>query len=126
MATESLIQPVQLLLSFIFVIGLIFACAWLMRRTNGSRFLMNRQLKVTGSLSLGVKEKIVIVEVGQEQLVLGVCSQSINLLKTLDKPLEQADAAPMDFSDKLLNFVKRSSLEANKSDTNINKQDDSD
>ena len=81
MATESLIQPVQLLLSFIFVIGLIFACAWLMRRTNGSRFLINRQLKVTGSLSLGVKEKIVIVEVGQELVHLDAQLAAVHHLR---------------------------------------------
>ena len=45
-------------------------------------------MKVVASLPLGTKERIVVVEVNGEQLLLGVSQQQVTLLKTLESPLE--------------------------------------
>ena len=39
------------------------------------------------SLSLGPKERLVVVEVQNQQLLLGVSAQQITLLKTLDEAI---------------------------------------
>ena len=46
------------------------------------------QLKVIASLSLGVKERLIVAQVGEQQLVLGVTPQQITLIKNLEEPIE--------------------------------------
>ncbi|WP_113908310.1 flagellar biosynthetic protein FliO [Aliidiomarina celeris] len=66
------------------VLALIFILAWLARRFNITSALPARQgIKVVASHSLGTKEKLVVVEVANEQLLLGVTAHNIRLLKTL-------------------------------------------
>lgn len=52
-------------------------------------FANSRGLKIVTSLSLGTKERIVVIEVKGQQHVIGVTANQINHLITLDEPLEQ-------------------------------------
>ena len=68
-----------LLLSLLVVLGLFLALAWLARRflpAAGGRGAM----RVVASLSLGARERIVIVELAGEWLVLGVGGGQVQLL----------------------------------------------
>jgi len=44
-------------------------------------------MKVVASLSVGAKERVVVVEVNGQQLLLGVTAGGINTLHTLPEPL---------------------------------------
>jgi len=71
------------------VIALILGCAYLLRRFNGVAGTAGSHLKVIASKGLGQRERIVLVEIDDKWLVLGVTAQSINTLHTLDaKPIE--------------------------------------
>jgi flagellar protein FliO/FliZ len=84
---------VQMVFGLLLVLGLIFAAAWLFRRfTMGSMLGRFQPARVVSGVMVGPHERVVIVELGGEWLVLGVTSRSVNLLKTMDKP-PQADAA---------------------------------
>lgn len=76
----------SMLLSLLFVLGLILVSAWLLKKFNMVT-KQNAAMKVVASLPLGAKERIMVVQVGEEQLLLGVSGQQVNLLKTLDEPL---------------------------------------
>lgn len=75
------------------VLALIFALAWLVRRFGQGNFSSQRRLKVVGGTLLGGRERVVIVELGERWLVLGVTPQHVNLLTELERPADAAEPA---------------------------------
>lgn len=84
-ATASLIQVT---LALMLMVGLILGLSWLAKRFAQPLFQQNKQLRLIASLSLGVKEKIILVEVEGKQLVLGVTPQQITSLHVMDIPIQ--------------------------------------
>lgn len=85
---SSITNPQSVLsifLSLLVVIGIIFAFAYIMRRFNVTQ--SHGQLKVVASLSAGAREKIMVIQVGDEQHLVGVTAQNINHLSKLEAPL---------------------------------------
>ncbi|MBL4900001.1 MAG: flagellar biosynthetic protein FliO [Colwellia sp.] len=76
----------SMILSLLMVLALIFISALILKRFNFTQ-KNTGQLKVIASLSLGVKERLIVVQVGEQQLVLGVTSQQITLIKSLEEPI---------------------------------------
>lgn len=66
--------------TLVVVIGVILVCAWLLKRLGFQRNHGGERLRVVSSRSLGQRERVVIVEVENEWLVLGVTPQQINTL----------------------------------------------
>lgn len=81
----------QVALALIIVLGLIVVGAWLMRRFSLLPRAANGQLRVVSGVMVGTRERVVIVELGETWLVLGVTGEQVNLLHTLPRP-ENADA----------------------------------
>ncbi|TGG95967.1 flagellar biosynthetic protein FliO [Natronospirillum operosum] len=79
---------VTVILGLLVVIGLIFAFAWVVRRFNGSTTVNGRAIKVLAVTPLGAKEKLVLVAVGQQQLLLGVTAHQVTRLLELEEPLD--------------------------------------
>jgi flagellar protein FliO/FliZ len=115
-ASASLIQVT---IALLFMVGLIVGLAWLMKRFSHPLFQQQKHLRLVASLSLGVKEKIILVEVDGKQLVLGVTPQQITSLHVIDNPLKDSDSSegseknPLaekstasDFSKKLMEILK--------------------
>lgn len=76
----------QTLLSLALVIGLIFATAYFLRRFNGGGgFGSNGPLRVVGGLMLGPRERIVVLEIGEHWLVVGLTPGRMQTLHTLPK-----------------------------------------
>ncbi|MBS0339475.1 MAG: flagellar biosynthetic protein FliO [Proteobacteria bacterium] len=73
----------QAVLGMACVLGLILACAWLARRFGLQRLGGGNVVKVVSSTSVGQRERVVVVEVAGQWLVLGVTPQNINALHTL-------------------------------------------
>jgi flagellar protein FliO/FliZ len=78
---------ISIFLSLLLVIAIIFALAYIMRRFNVTQ-AGNGQMKVVASMMAGAKEKIMVIEVGDEQHLIGVTAHNINHLATLHTPLE--------------------------------------
>ncbi|MBW7984783.1 flagellar biosynthetic protein FliO [Enterobacillus tribolii] len=64
------------------IVLLILVIAWLARRVGLTPKTRSSLLNVRASCSLGARERIVVVEVDQRYLVLGVTSQTITHLHT--------------------------------------------
>lgn len=100
------------------VITLIFAMSWLVKRFGQGTFLSNSNMKIINSLSLGTKEKIVVVEIGERQLLLGVTANSIQTLHKLEAPLPVAakkvirkeKEEEFDFSSKIQEILSKNCL----------------
>jgi flagellar protein FliO/FliZ len=89
------------LFSLVLVVGLIFALGWLAKRMPGfQRGAGASSLRVVASVSLGPRDRAVVVDVGGTQLLLGVSQGGVRTLHTLDAPLPVAEApsAPSPFA----------------------------
>jgi len=79
----------QVTLGLVVVIALMFALAWLARRMRlvpGASH--NHALKVLAVLPLSNRERLALVQVGDQQLLLGVTANQINCLHELEKPID--------------------------------------
>lgn len=74
---------IRMLLSLLFIVGLIFILAWLVRKFNGGVLPANQDIKVLSSVSLSHKEKLITVQVEDQRLLLAVSPSGINKLTTL-------------------------------------------
>ena len=75
----------QMMAGLAVVLGAIAASAWFARRMGASAGGSARLLKVVSALSVGAKERVVIVEVGTQWMVLGVAPGRVSALATLPK-----------------------------------------
>ncbi|WP_129138478.1 flagellar biosynthetic protein FliO [Modicisalibacter coralii] len=75
-------------LALLVVIGVILLCSYLLRRLNAGRGQAGQHLKVVGSAAVGQKERVVIVEVQDTWLVLGVGGGQVNALHRMEAPDE--------------------------------------
>jgi flagellar protein FliO/FliZ len=66
------------------VLGVIVVLAWLAKRFNVSGMSISQSLKLQSVLSLGTKEKVVIVNVEGRRFLLGVTPHQINVLSELE------------------------------------------
>ncbi|CAN8141694.1 flagellar protein FliO/FliZ [uncultured Thiomicrorhabdus sp.] len=85
----------QIMLSLIFILLIIFAAAWLLRRYGRMPGVADGNLKVLGALSVGPRERILMLQVGKEQIVVGVTSSKISKLHNLAEPVEVAEPKPV-------------------------------
>lgn len=97
----SAMSLIQTLLGLLLVLGCIVLVAWLLKRSNSFHTAASGQLKVIAGLPLGTRERAVLVQVGDKQLLLGVTPQQVSLLHTLDTPISTEQAAQGDFANKL-------------------------
>jgi flagellar protein FliO/FliZ len=76
----------QMLLGLAFIIGLLLLGAYLLRRVNGGRaFGHTGPLRLVGGLMLSPRERIVLLEIGETWVVVGVVPGQIKTLYTLPK-----------------------------------------
>lgn len=78
----------QILISFLLVIGFIFFMAWMMKRSGRFGYGSGQTIKIISSMSLGMREKILVIEVGGENIVVGVAPGQIRTLHVLDGNVE--------------------------------------
>ncbi|WP_343349794.1 flagellar biosynthetic protein FliO [Pseudomonas sediminis] len=82
----------QLLLGLLLVIGLIFLLAWLLRRVQQLNPKGGQVIKLLSSQALGPRDRLVLVQVGNEQILLGLSAGRITPLHVLKEPVHLADA----------------------------------
>lgn len=75
----------QIIIVLILVLGLMVGAAWLMKRFNSSGISSPGNIKIVGGVAVGNRERIMVVEVGDQWIVVGVTSTNINALSTMPK-----------------------------------------
>ncbi|SAK99405.1 flagellar biosynthesis protein, FliO [Caballeronia temeraria] len=73
----------QTLVGLVVVIGFVFGCAWLARKFGLQGGKRSGLVKVVGGASLGNKERVAVIEVGDTWLVLGAGPGNVRLLHTM-------------------------------------------
>jgi flagellar protein FliO/FliZ len=90
----SLSYLAQVFFSLALVIGLLVGALWVMRRVNGVGHAVGGQMRVVASLGLGQRERAVLVNVGDQQILLGVAPGRVATLHVFDEPVTALEATP--------------------------------
>ncbi|MFA5678500.1 MAG: flagellar biosynthetic protein FliO [Pseudomonas sp.] len=101
-------QLVQMGLGLMVVVGLIFLLGYLMRRVGPLAPQGGQHIRLISSYPLGPRDRLALVEVGGQQLLLGISPGRITTLHVLDEPVvDDSSAASSDFARKLQAILKR-------------------
>ncbi|MDP4567518.1 MULTISPECIES: flagellar biosynthetic protein FliO [Pseudomonas] len=101
-------QLTQLVLGLLLVIGLIFFLAWLLRRVQQAGPAGKGQvIELIGSRALGPRDRLVLVQVGSEQILLGLTPGTITPLHVLKEPVQvpSAEQATPEFAQRLMELL---------------------
>ena len=87
----------------VLVIGAILICAWIYSRTQALRGHTGNVFSIVASQSLGPKERILLVEVANKQLVIGMTATQVQTLHVFDEPIvdDASQGTPVKFTDRL-------------------------
>ncbi|WP_296253567.1 flagellar biosynthetic protein FliO [Pseudomonas sp. UBA4194] len=80
-------QLTQMVLGLLAVVGLIFVLAWLMRRVQQAAPRGGQVIDVVGAKALGPRDRLVLVQVGEEQILIGISPGRITPLHVMNKPV---------------------------------------
>jgi len=69
------------------IVGLIFFLAWMVKKAGHNRLSQTQLMKVTACLPLSTKEKLMVVQIGDEQVVIGVAPGFVGHIMSLKQPL---------------------------------------
>ena len=83
----------QVTLSLLLVLAAVFAAAWVMRRLRGFGSASSKAIQIIADAPLGTKERAVLLQVGEQQLLVGVTPGQVSLLHVLP---EKVGALPPD------------------------------
>jgi flagellar protein FliO/FliZ len=93
------------------IITLIFGLSWFVKRFAQGGFMQNPSMKVVSSMPLGTRERLMLVDVGGKQLLLGVTATQINTLHVFDEPVvvqtEKNQPVTSEFSQKLMAILQQ-------------------
>jgi len=94
-------QIVQVVLGLLLVLLAIVLVAWIMKRVGGLQSMGQGVIKPLSVISIGQRERLVLVQVGEEQLLLGVAPGHITRLHQLTETVStpQQRNMPRGFSE---------------------------
>lgn len=91
--TSSLESLLQVLLGLGLVLAAIAGAAWLLRRFTPGQVGSAGAMRVVSGVMVGPKERVVLVDVGETRLVVGVAPGQVSLLHQMPRPAEEAHSA---------------------------------
>lgn len=81
-ATGSLLQTI---LALVLVLGLLLGLAWFLKRYGPRAMGASANVKLVGALNIGGRERIMVVEVGDQWIVVGASPGRVNGLATMPR-----------------------------------------
>ncbi|GAD75105.1 flagellar biosynthesis protein FliO [Vibrio azureus NBRC 104587] len=93
--------------SLVLVIGIILFLAWLLKRMQVPALGQQKGLRIVTQLPVGTKERIAVVQVGEEQFLVGITSQSIQNLAKLESPLKEEASETATFASQFSQIIKK-------------------
>lgn len=113
----------QAFLSLIFILGILFFATWILRKVSGGQGFGNRKIKVIGGVALSPREKIVLLQIADECLVVGVVPGQIRTLHqvALDKVCSPEEIDELSQQSKGKNDLEIKNLFQNLLNKKINK-----
>ena len=101
----------QATLALALIVGVLLGAAWLARKLSGGKGFGQGGMKVVGGVALGPRERIVLLEIADEWLVIGVVPGQIRTLHRMTKGTSLSDkpgpSAEQPFTQWLQNITER-------------------
>lgn len=98
----------QLTLSLLMIVGLILALAWILKRFRVAAPRGRGAMCVVDEVAVGPRERVVLVRIGDAQVLVGVGAGGLVPLTPLSTPIAlDPGAAAAPFADRLREFMKR-------------------
>ncbi len=69
------------------VVAIIFTIAWMLKRLNLTQQSQGGALRIVAGLSVGTRDRIVLVQVGDEQILVGLSPGRMEKLHALSQPI---------------------------------------
>ncbi|MFF7064377.1 flagellar biosynthetic protein FliO [Pseudomonas sp. NPDC008258] len=101
-------QLAQMVFGLLLVVGLIFLLAWLLRRLQSTAVKGGQVIEIVGSRAIGPRDRLLLVQVGKEQILIGHTPGSIEALHVLAEPVavpESARQATPEFAQRLMELM---------------------
>lgn len=105
-------ELLRVVLSLAAVVVMILAVGWLTRRMQSRVRPGGQRVRCVETLAVGMKERVLLLEVGNRQLVVGASPSGLRTLLVLDEPLPAPKApantpiSPLNFRDVLARWRK--------------------
>ncbi len=96
----------QLTLSLVAILALIFAISWALKRFKLAGPRGRGDIRVLDELAIGPRERILLIRVGDTQVLVGVAAAGMVALTPLATPIELSSPAAPQFADRLREFIK--------------------
>ncbi|MFA7552890.1 MAG: flagellar biosynthetic protein FliO [Spongiibacteraceae bacterium] len=106
-------DPVMVVMVLLFTVLLIVAIAWFMRRIGAVPTMGGQLMKIVSVLSVGTREKVILIEVGGKQVLLGVAPGRVSHLQSFDEPVvtPSATTGSYDFTRTIKKLLKQQSAD---------------
>lgn len=109
----SFVNLLQVMFGLGIVLAAIAGTAWLLKRLGPGQTAAASNLRVVGGVAIGPKERVVLVDVGDTRLVLGVAPGHVSTLYQMPRPADEVIAPVLDpmaslFQDKLKTLLNKS------------------
>ena len=101
----------QMTLGLAAVLAVILALSWLARRFNLGAVGNVANMKVVGALTVGQKEKVLMLEVENQRLLIGVTAHQISLLQVMGETASTQTSS--DFANRMQTLLKAGTLNEN-------------
>lgn len=80
-------DPFTVVFGLLFIVALIFIIAWVLRRMGSVSMLSGQPMKIVAALSVGAREKVLLVDIAGQQVLLGVAPGRVSHLQSFDQPV---------------------------------------
>ncbi len=94
-AADRIGDVIDVALNLLLVLGLIAVLGWALRRYQSTSGSGNGVIRVVAAIPLGSKERAVLVQVGDEQVLVGVGPGGMTSLHVLSEPVAAEDTGPV-------------------------------
>jgi len=88
------VSVLHVFLVLLFTVGIIMLCAYLIRRLTGINFTHDNTIKICTGLTIGTRERILLLQAGETQLLVGVTANGMQTLHVFDEPIYQEGDKP--------------------------------
>jgi flagellar protein FliO/FliZ len=97
----------QTMFGLVVVLSLLLGLAWLLKRFGPRQLHGNANVKLVGALSLGGRERILVVEVGEQWIVVGAAPGQVNALSVMPRQEIEGGAGSMPASTSFADWLKQ-------------------
>lgn len=98
-------NPMNMILGLLFLLAIVGVGWWLVKRAGGLQINGGSGMKVIATVSVGPRERVVLIELAGEQWLLGVAPGCVNLLHRFDHPVVAVSNG--DFGEKIRQLMQQ-------------------